>query len=162
MDSHRLLPLKTLSGVIILFSIFLFACKQKRNLIKVDPAFSKYIEAYTSGVVSKKNTVRIQLTSDVSTTHALNENIKEALFDFTPSVNGKAYWIDERTIEFKPEKDLQPDELYEVQFKLNKVRKVPDNYKTFAFNIQTIKPSFSVEENGLRASETTRDQMSLS
>jgi hypothetical protein len=163
MDSHRLLPLKRLSGVIIiLFSVFLFSCKHKRKLVEVDPGYSKYIEAYTSGVISKKNTVRIQLTSDVSTTHALNETIKEDLFDFTPSVAGKAYWTDERTIEFKPEKDLKSDELYEVTFKLDKVRKVPGSYKTFAFNVQTIKPSFSVEDNGLRASSKARGEMTLS
>src|SRR5690242_1719475 len=87
-------------------TIVLFSCKNKKKLAKINPKFSKYIESYTSGVISKKNTVRIQLTSDVSTTHTLNETIKEDLFDFSPSVNGKAYWIDERTIEFKPDKDL--------------------------------------------------------
>ena len=159
---HRL-PLNLLSGMsVLLFTMLLFACKGKKNLAKIDPEFSKYIEAYTSGVISKKNTIRIQLTSDVSTTHTLNETLKDELFDFSPSVTGKAYWTDERTIEFKPDKDLTPNELYEISFRLDKVRKVPSKFNTFTFNVQVIKPSFSVEDNGLKVINNSKDQMSLS
>ncbi len=126
----------------------------------MNPEFSKYIEAYTSGIVSKKNVIRIQLSSDANTTHTLNENVKESLFDFSPSAEGKAFWVDARTIEFKPTKDLQPDELYEVEFNLGKVMNVPSKFKNFHFNVQTIKPSFQVEENGLRSN--TKESMSLS
>ncbi len=146
----------------MVFSLMLAGCSKKEKLTKVDPEFSKYIEAYTSGVISKKNTIRIQLTSDVTTTHTINETIKETLFDFSPSVNGKAYWTDERTIEFKPDKDLTPNELYEIHFQLGKVREVPSKFKTFTFNVQVIKPSFSVEDYGLRAENGSRDLMSLS
>ena len=85
------------------------ACKHKRKIIEVDPEFSKYIDAYTSGVISKKNAIRIQLASDANTAHAVNETVKDALFTFSPSVEGKAFWVDARTIEFKPYKDLKAD-----------------------------------------------------
>jgi uncharacterized protein YfaS (alpha-2-macroglobulin family) len=135
------------------------ACKHKRKLILVDPEFGKYIDAYTSGVVSKKNTIRIQLASDATTAHSVNETIKDELFSFSPSVEGKAYWVDARTIEFKPDKDLKADELYEVAFNLNKVTDVPSKFKIFKFNIQTTKPSIQVDENGLRS--TGKETMSL-
>src|SRR5215210_5542854 len=121
MKAHHPAPLKFSGLIIVLFSLSLIACKNKKKLASIDPEFSKYIEAYTSGVVSKKNTIRIQLTSDVTTTHTLNETIKEDLFEFSPTVAGKAYWTDERTIEFKPEKDLKPTELYEINFNLSRV-----------------------------------------
>jgi uncharacterized protein YfaS (alpha-2-macroglobulin family) len=135
--------------------LILGACNSKKKLVKVDPAFSQYINAYSAGVVSKKSTIRIQLAADAQVTHTINENIKEALFSFSPSVEGTAYWTDARTIEFKPEKDLKPNELYEVKFKLDKVMKVPGDYKEFPFNIQTIKPAFEVQEDGLRALNKT-------
>ena len=138
----------------------LSACTAKHQLIDVDPAFSQYIEAYSSGVVSKKSVVRIRLAADASVTHTLNETVKEDLFDFSPSVKGNAYWTDARTIEFKPEKDLEANKLYEVSFDLNKVMKVPSKFKEFAFNVQTVKPSFEVEENGLRCNNN--DLMTLS
>ncbi|WP_207495494.1 alpha-2-macroglobulin family protein [Aridibaculum aurantiacum] len=161
MQRHPASPL-FISGMLLLFITLISSCNNKKEIAQVDPEFSKYIEAYTSGVVSKKNSIRIQLTSDVSTTHAVNETIKEELFDFSPAVKGKAYWTDERTIEFKPDNDMKPGELYEVSFKLSKVRKVPEKFKNFKFNVQVIKPSFTVIENGLRALNGYKDAMILS
>ncbi len=141
--------------VILFFTSILFSCKTEPKLIDVDPAFSQYIDAYTSGVVSKKNTVRIQLAADVPTTHTLNETLKDKLFSFSPAVDGKAYWIDARTIEFKPDKDLTPGQLYEVGFHLGKVIKVSSGFDEFKFNIRIIKPSFEVDEFGLRSNNKT-------
>ncbi len=144
-----------------LFMLMLFSgCHKKHQLIEIDPAYSKYIEAYTSGTISKKSAIRIQLASDANATHTLNEPIDKELFAFTPAVEGKAYWIDARTIEFRPTKDMQVDKLYEVSFKLDEVLKVPGNFSKFQFNVETIKPSFEVTDNGLRAVGKT--DMSLS
>jgi len=154
MDTHPAKPLIRLSRLFLLAVITattLTACNKKRKLVRIDPEFSKYIEAYTSGVVSKKTAVRIQLAVDAATTHAINEPVKAELFKFSPAVKGTAYWVDARTIEFKPEKDLKPNELYEVSFKLGKVLQVPEKFKNFRFNVQITKPGFVVEENGLRS-----------
>ena len=102
---------KTVLLLIISVTTILYGCKNSKKLISIDPAFSQYIEAYTSGTVSKKSTIRIQLASDAKTTHTLNEPIDKDLFSFNPSVQGKAYWIDARTIEFRPEKDLEVNKM---------------------------------------------------
>jgi hypothetical protein len=157
---HRVIANVCLFISLVICLIFISACTAtKQKLIDVDPAFSQYVEAYTSGVVSKKSVIKIRLAADAAVTHTLNETVKEDLFDFTPSVTGKAYWTDARTIEFKPDKELEANKLYEVAFNLNKVMKVPAKFKEFAFNIQTIKPSFEVTENGLRCNNN--DVMSL-
>ena len=55
MEPHHCTPLKTLSGLFMFMSfVFLFSCNNKSKLVEVNPEFSKYIDAYTSGVVSKK------------------------------------------------------------------------------------------------------------
>lgn len=160
MESHKRLPLLNEWLLVFVLPFVFLSCNTKPKLVDVDPAFSKYIDAYSSGVVSKKSVVRIALATDASTTHTVNETIKDQLFEFSPAVSGKAYWIDARTIEFKPDKDLSVDQLYEVSFKLNKVMNVPSQFGTFKFNLQTIKPSFEVNENGLRA--VNKQSMSLS
>ncbi|MEI9955062.1 MAG: hypothetical protein WDM90_01805 [Ferruginibacter sp.] len=137
------------------------SCNKKEKWIDVDPAYSKYIDAYTTGIVSKTTAIRIQLAADANTTHAVGEEVKEALFDFTPSVKGKAFWLDARTIEFKPEGWLQTNQLYTVAFKLGKVTKVPDKYADFKFSMQTVKPSFKVSDEGLR-SNGVKNKMTLS
>ncbi len=139
-------PLLFCTAVVILFS-----CK-KNKWIEVDPAFSRFIDAYTTGIVSKTSAVRIQLANAANTTHSIGEEVKDELFDFSPSVKGKTVWIDASTVEFKPSKNLEPDQLYEVNFKLGKVTSLPDSkFKEFKFNIQTIKPSFVVKDFGLRS-----------
>jgi uncharacterized protein YfaS (alpha-2-macroglobulin family) len=138
----------------------LFSCNKQKKWIDVDPAYSKYIDAYTSGVISKTSSIKIQLASDASTTHPTGETT-EALFELSPSVKGKAVWLDARTIEFKPEKGLKADQLYEVSFRLGRVTDVPSKFKDFVFNVQTLKPSFKVNEFGLR-SAGNKDKMTLS
>jgi uncharacterized protein YfaS (alpha-2-macroglobulin family) len=160
MKPHTSTPPTKMGWLFLFAAVSILASCGKKKLVNIDPAFSQYIDAYTSGVVSKKTAVRIVLAADASVTHTLNETVKEEMFNFSPNVEGKAYWIDARTIEFKPEKDLKPDELYEVNFNLGKAMEVPSKFKKFKFNIQTIKPSFQVEENGLRA--INKETMTLS
>ena len=64
-------------------TVILFSCNIKRKWIDVDPAFSKYIEAYTSGIVSKTASFKIQLAADAATTHAVGEEVSQNLFDFS-------------------------------------------------------------------------------
>lgn len=132
--------------------VTLFSCSQTNKWIEVDPAFSRYIDAYTTGIVSKTAAVRIQLASSSNTVHAVGEPVKEELFNFSPSVKGRTVWIDATTVEFKPDADLKPDQLYQVNFKLGKVTSVDDSkFKDFKFSLQTAKPSFVVKEEGLRS-----------
>src|SRR5260370_38764064 len=102
--------------------IFLLACiyliYHRRQNTAVDPGFSKYIESYTSGIISKEGSIRIRLAGQVPTTHVQNDQLPDGVFDFSPSVKGKAYWIDERTIEFRPEAKLVADQSYSAEFKL--------------------------------------------
>ncbi|HVV53968.1 MAG TPA: MG2 domain-containing protein, partial [Mucilaginibacter sp.] len=125
-------------------------------------AFSKYIESYTSGIISKENTIRIRLAGQVPTTHVQNDQLPDGVFDFSPSIKGKAYWVDERTIEFRPDAKLVADQSYTADFKLAKVVDVPPQFDDFKFTFQTIKPDFTVSFDGLQtATSTSVDEMKL-
>ncbi len=152
--------------IAILFSLFiitaasLVSCKKNAKWIDVDPAFSKYVEAYTTGIISKTSSIRIQLAADASTTHTVGLPVKEKLFEFNPAVKGTATWLDARTVEFKPEQHLSPDQLYEVNFNLGKVTKVASRFDAFKFSVKTVKPAFKVIQYGLR-STGEKDKMFL-
>ena len=159
-------PLLQNKRIVLVFSFLfiatasLISCKKNLKWIDVDPAYSKYVEAYTTGIISKTSSIRIQLATDASTTHTVGQPVKEKLFELNPSVKGAATWLDARTIEFKPEKNLSPDQLYEVNFMLGKVTKVPAKFDEFKFSMQTIKPAFKVMQYGLR-STGEKDKMFL-
>ncbi len=157
MDSDRVQPAEkfwvTFFSGMLFFTIItsLFSCAKKEKWIEVDPAYSRYIDAYTTGVISKTSAIRIQLATDANTTHTIGEELKEKLFDFSPAIPGKAYWLNARTVEFKPDNWLTPDKVYEVNFNLGEVTKVPEKYSKLRFNIKTVKPSFKITEHGLRS-----------
>jgi alpha-2-macroglobulin len=133
-----------------------------KKIAEVNPAFSKYIDAYTSGVISKQGSIRIQLASDVSTLHTSNEPEEKELFQFSPSIKGKTYWVDARTLEFHPDEDLEPGKLYDASFSLSKLTDVPEDLKDFKFQFQVIEPSFRVEQDGLKSSTSNSlDRMKL-
>ena len=145
--------------LLILISFFIFRGRAKAA---VDPAFSKYIESYTTGIISKESPVRIRLAGDVKTTHVQNEALADDIFDFSPSIKGKAYWVDARTIEFRPDGKLDPDQAYTADFKLKKITDVPSHFEDFKFGFQTIKPDFTVTFTGLQTeTNTSTDKMKL-
>ncbi len=152
--------LRTMLCITAIVSL-LSSCNKKDKWIDVDPAFSQFIDAYTTGIVSKTSAIRIQLASEASTTHAVGEAVNEGLFEFSPSIKGKAFWLDARTIEFKPEGWIKANQQYTVSFKLGKVTKVPEKYSTFRFSMQTVNPSFKISDNGLRSSGV-KNKMSFS
>ncbi len=150
-------PLLFITAVTLLFS-----CNKAAKWIEVDPAFSRYIDAYTTGIVSKTAAIRIQLASTANTIHTVGEEVKEKLFEVSPAVKGKAVWIDATTVEFRPDEWLKPDQLYEVTFNLGKVTSVADSkFREFKFSMKTVKPSFVVKDIGMR-STVSKNHMFIS
>lgn len=137
-----------------LFSLFilplLFACNRElQRKIEVDPAFGKYISAYTSGIISNQSSVIIQLASDHPSPGDAQTAIEKDLFDFIPAIKGKAYWVDSRTIEFKPDEPLPSNTEYTATFHLSEVEEVPGQFSEFVFQFKTREQSLELYSEGL-------------
>jgi uncharacterized protein YfaS (alpha-2-macroglobulin family) len=141
------------SLLLILLIIYIIANGNKKTT--VDPAFSKYIESYTTGVISKESLIRIRLASQVQITHQQNEQLSDDLFDLSPNVKGKAYWVDTRTIEFRPSAKLDPGKNYTADFNLGQLINLPDKFEHFKFDFQVVKPNLNVNFSGLTAATNT-------
>jgi uncharacterized protein YfaS (alpha-2-macroglobulin family) len=101
--------------------------------------FIPYISGYTSGRIDPSSTIRIELADEQSGIEPHVE-IRENLFSFSPSVQGKAYWVNNRIIEFTPESGaLKSGQTYDAQFQLGKVIQTDKRLKVFPF-------SFKVED----------------
>src|SRR5688572_15444928 len=104
----------------------------------VNPAFGEYISSYTAGVVSSGSSIRVILAQDAVDSTQIGQESSVSLFSFSPSVSGKATWLDQRTVEFKPEGRLASGQLYQVNFFLSKLLEVPDELKTLEYTSQVI------------------------
>jgi len=143
--------------IVVFFIIF-----RRHQKPGIDPAFGKYIESYTTGLISKESPIRIKLAGDVQTSHEQNGTLADNVFEFSPAIKGKAYWVDARTVEFRPAEKLDPDKSYTADFKLGNLVKVPDNFEDFKFGFETIKPDFTVTFTGLQtATYTSTTKMKL-
>lgn len=149
MSNTKNVLIATVSAVVILATGYFVYAKYKAK-ITVDPAFKAYISAYTSGVISRESNIRIQLTSDVVKPSEINTPVSKKLFDFSPSIEGTAIWIDTRTIEFHPSEKMKQGENYKGTFYLGAVMNVPSRFSEFDFPFTIIQQSFEVNVDGLR------------
>ncbi|EOR93588.1 : hypothetical protein [Arcticibacter svalbardensis MN12-7] len=149
-SKKNIISIITALGLIILaFVTYLLLKPNPTN--ENNPEFAAYIESYTSGVISKSEKIKIHLTGQVNTLHRVNEPLGKDILDFSPAIKGKAYWLDESTIEFAPAESLKPGESYQASFHLGKLVEVKEPLQTFIFNFEIIKPSFKIELDGLKS-----------
>ena len=137
---------KNLSKLLAITVLFagLWACKNKPA--EINQTFSQYITGYTSGQISTKGIIQIELADEQPQVELFTE-IKEKLFSFSPSVKGKAYWKSGRLIEFCPDEPLKENTHYAVNFNLGKLLpNIDKDYHIFRFDIFTIEQDFSIAE----------------
>lgn len=117
----------------------LTSCQHATQDITPSAEYAPYINAYSGGILSQSSTVRIELTREQPMVD-LNNALKDNPFSFSPSLKGKAYWVNNSTIEFVPEEGaLQPGTLYEATFRLGDFVKTDDSklHKfRFSFRVQ--------------------------
>lgn len=131
----------------IAFAVFYFQTAKSKSTPTntINPAFGEYISSYTAGMVNSGSAIRIILTEDVADSLAIGQETSVKLFDFSPSVAGKTFWLDRRTLEFRPDARWQSGQVYEVEFFLSKLMEgVASDLKTFAYSFQVIPQNFEV------------------
>ncbi|MBA3663220.1 MAG: hypothetical protein H0W61_03300 [Bacteroidetes bacterium] len=167
-------------SVILIFGITLFftSCFHfKPEITAVNPVFGQYISGYTSGMVTRKTIIRIELSHGpnekqniVAQSLALNtpdgtppaadhaavialpdSSLLDDVFSFEPEIKGKAVWISDRIIEFIPAEILPSNQLYSAVFKLGNVAKVSSDLKSFHFQFSTYPQNLFVTIEGLRS-----------
>ncbi|MDR0507678.1 MAG: alpha-2-macroglobulin [Dysgonamonadaceae bacterium] len=133
----------------LVYAVLLLPCafvSCNRELIPASE-YVPYISAYSGGLIYSSSNIRIELTEDQAGAN-VNEEIKEKLFSFSPSIKGKSYWVDNRTIEFVPNPgSLKSGKTYKAEFKLGKVMKVDKRLKTFKFSFKVEEKDFDLQIN---------------
>ena len=143
--------------------ILLVSCSRKINdSVSQDPGFSEYILAHTSGVVSKKSPIRVQLVSELALNLPEGSELDIDLFNFSPKLKGTTKLIDKYTVEFIPDEELKSNQEYIANFAMSELVDIPEDYKTFVFKFKTINQNFAYHITGLHTvSETDLSKQEL-
>jgi uncharacterized protein YfaS (alpha-2-macroglobulin family) len=156
MQASSNLRLRNILFIIVAICLLIAGCKKKREtVLNADPKFRELITAYTSGIIPTQSTIRIRLAYDYSEKVEPNTPIDKNLFEFSPDIKGSSYWLDNRTIEFRPSERLKSGTIYTCKFYLSKIIEVKPDLKTFEFGFQTIMQSYSVRIQGFKPYENT-------
>ncbi|WP_373838022.1 hypothetical protein, partial [Bacteroides heparinolyticus] len=149
----------------LLFFLFIVSiissCGTGRKDIIPSAEYAPYINAYTGGVISQNSSIRIELTQDQPMVD-LNNELKKNPFSFSPSLKGKAYWINNNTIEFVPEeRSLKPGELYEGTFQLGEFVNVDSHLKEFNFSFRVQERNFAIHTDPITVTATQPDLVTI-
>lgn len=140
---------------VILVGLAAFFILRKSKPDDDHQAYVKYVDAYTSGTISKKSFIRVQLAGQVKTIGDMGKADERDLFSLSPSVKGKTYWVDAQTVEFRPEEDLEAGEEYTASFDLAAVTETEKGLEEFEFEFKVINPGLSLRQNGLVSQNNT-------
>lgn len=139
-------------GVFLMFFV-LFSCgKKAADFDSNFDLFKNHISAFTSGFVSVKSDIRVQLAFN-NPTWKVNQELDSDLLDISPSVSGKVVALSPNTIAFVPSKKLDQNTLYQVSLKLDKITNVPKELSEFNFSLKTIKQDFTVTTDDIQSSD---------
>jgi uncharacterized protein YfaS (alpha-2-macroglobulin family) len=136
--------------LIVSVLLSLQSCKTKiMEEIIPSSKFAPYVSAYTGGGIFENSPIRIEFTNEHPDAVA-GEEVKGKPFKFTPSLKGKTYWVNNKTLEFVPnEGSMKPDILYKASFRLGDFVEVEKDLQLFEFTFQVVKRSFTIDLKSL-------------
>lgn len=137
--------------VLVLMITVVFSCKKKP--VKTDNIFKyrDYISYTTSGVVSVKEPITINLAGDVEGWEA-EQTLDANLIKTQPHIQGTLKALNKHTLLFIPDEPLEPATAYGVTVQLGDIYKtIPTEFKNYTFEFKTITPSFDITTNNLQS-----------
>ncbi len=136
--------------VVLIAAGYLFLIKKPtKKTQKIDPGFTSYISGFTSGTVSSQSYIRVVLLDGVPEVEE-NTEAPKGILNFKPALKGQALWINNRTIEFRPDEPLPSGQMFNAEFNLGKVKQVPAKLQKFGFDFQVIKQSYVSYVKGIK------------
>src|SRR5688572_9068996 len=159
----KTLPWKKLTVAVVavalgIVGIFYFTASpgKKNPSMFINPAFAEYITSYTTGVIPSGSTLNIVFSNDMVDSTMSGQESSEKLFDFTPSLPGKTVWLDNRTVEFRPDSRMISGNVYTAKFFLSRLTDdIPEELRTFEYSFQVVPQNFEVMILNIRSYSKT-------
>ncbi len=102
----------------------------------VSEALLPFLDSYTSGVIAPGDPIRVSFKDADALKLKYGEALPGKLFEFTPSLKGKAIWIDNNTVGFQYDK-IDGTKQYVCSFKASELLDVPsDMTLDFGFGVR--------------------------
>ena len=88
------------------------------QLRPLDEALLPLLDGFTSGAIAKGEPIVVRFKNPETMKMKYGEQLSAKVFNFTPSLKGKAVWIDETTVGFQYD-DIDPNQNYVCDFRIS-------------------------------------------
>jgi hypothetical protein len=120
----------------------------------VNPAFLAYVEAHTSGSISKASAIQVRLLTEIPIDiHNQVNNL--GVFRFKPAVRGTVSVVDGNTVVFRPEKNLPSGTKFTAEFALGKLIAVEKELAVFPFEFEVFQQAMDVAAGNLQTPDVS-------
>jgi uncharacterized protein YfaS (alpha-2-macroglobulin family) len=141
-------------AILSIVLVFLTGCGHKGHKEKtaqggVDAALAAVVAGFSGGMVGADGPVRVTLVNPGADSSMVNKELDKNPFEFSPAVKGKAFWADERTVEFRPAERMQRGKTYQATVRLDRLVAVPEKLKRFEFGFTVVQQHFERDLGGL-------------
>ncbi len=120
-------------------------------------SYAPYITAFSSGLVSSRSAIRIELANVVEGV-AAGESEDRPLLTITPRVEGDLRWDQRSVLAFHPTEPFRQNQTYTAILDLQTLRPdVPDSLARFSFTFQVIPLGLALDEVQVRPNPLNND-----
>ncbi len=145
--------MKKLTYLLLTTLLITSACNnnnEKTDFSSPKSLFVDQITSHTAGVISITSSIKLKLAKNWGDSLA-GKIIEKSIFAFSPKLEGKTFWQDNRTIVFEPTKNLTSGQVFQTTVDLKAL--FPNNTsdkENFKFEFQTLIQNFEVKTSGIR------------
>ncbi len=139
------------------FLFILPACKKKEvvRAREIPEAVKSYVYAYTAGVISKNEPVRVRFSSAVAGAEQIGQEADSDILKFKPSISGTSYWEDDHTLRFEPKNGWKSGAAYIGLVDLSEVfDNLPKEARNLEFDFLVRGQGLSLEVTSVRSYDT--------
>ncbi|MEO6190695.1 MAG: hypothetical protein ABIO44_10385, partial [Saprospiraceae bacterium] len=151
--------------ICFIFLTFLSSCKKGSDSKKASKAenYSEYISAFSPQYLKSTDQVKLVFTKKMVDSSQIGSEIKSDVFNISPSLSGKAIWLNEYTIAFTANKeDIKRNIPYVASASLKKlIGSIPDSLAQFNLMFQYIPLALTLNWDFRRADDQYEGYMKL-
>lgn len=141
-----------------IFSICLIVifsnCKTDQRANPIPPGVQNYVYAYTTGVISKVDPIKVRFNVPPISEDQVGENADKGVFKISPDITGNTFWLDQYTLVFEPEANLASNQSYVAEVSLKSLFEgVPNDASHFQFDFKTKDQGFNVNIQNLQSED---------
>ncbi|EJF52302.1 large extracellular alpha-helical protein [Saprospira grandis DSM 2844] len=128
-----------------------------------DESYKNYISAYTAGLISAADPIRIRFSSDLASKAQIGQAAHAELLSFEPALKGKLFWEDAATLRFEPAENLPQKQSFRAILDLKKLfKKLPEGLENFKFAFKALPQDFEISSHRIYIPKANQaDQLEL-